>query len=173
MVPPPPKHPEQRARVQIDAMLNAAGWDIQDRQDLNLAAAAGVAVREFRTHGGPADYLLFLRNQLVGVIEAGTGIETWFRNGLDPDARARGRRGPDPRLLQEGFEPAAGIRAAAAPCGPAAPTLQVRMRLASGRNTAGMWPAQFRAVQNLAASFRDSKPRALVQTQIGSPFENG
>jgi type I restriction enzyme R subunit len=70
MTPPNPKHPEQQARKQIDTMLVAAGWAIQDRKDINLAAASGVAVREFYTKGGPADYLLFLGTQLVGVIEA-------------------------------------------------------------------------------------------------------
>ena len=51
-------------------MLVASGWDVQDKKDMNLAAASGVALREFQTHGGPADYLLFLGNLLVGVIEA-------------------------------------------------------------------------------------------------------
>ena len=65
-----PDHPEQKARKQIDAMLGAAGGDVQDRAAMNLAAAPGVAVREFQTTAGPADYLLFLGNQLAGVIEA-------------------------------------------------------------------------------------------------------
>jgi hypothetical protein len=42
------------------------------------------------------------------------------------------------------------------------------MRLAPPLNTAGMWPAQIRAVENLEASFRDGKPRALVQMATGS-----
>ena len=33
------EHPEQRARRQIDAMLLASGWDVQDRAAMNLAAA--------------------------------------------------------------------------------------------------------------------------------------
>lgn len=41
------------------------------------------------------------------------------------------------------------------PGAPAALTLKGRMRLAPPLNTAGMWPAQIRAVQNLEASFRD------------------
>ena len=40
--------PEQNARKQIDAALEAAGWIIQDRVDMNVAAAPGVAVREFK-----------------------------------------------------------------------------------------------------------------------------
>jgi type I restriction enzyme R subunit len=70
MVPPDPEHPEQRARRDIDARLIAAGWDVQDRAAMNLAAAPGVAIREFQTTAGPADYLLFLGNLLVGVVEA-------------------------------------------------------------------------------------------------------
>lgn len=37
---------EQRARVLIDSQLVAAGWSVQDRRELNLFAALGVAVRE-------------------------------------------------------------------------------------------------------------------------------
>lgn len=34
---------EQRARVLIDRQLEAAGWAVQDKKDLNLFAAQGVA----------------------------------------------------------------------------------------------------------------------------------
>lgn len=64
--------PEQRARVDIDAALVAAGWVIQNRDEMNLSAALGVAVREFKmTSGhGYADYLLFVQGKAVGVLEA-------------------------------------------------------------------------------------------------------
>jgi type I restriction enzyme R subunit len=62
--------PEQRARVRIDQMLEAAGWVLQDVRDLNLFAGQGVAVRELMTEAGPADYALFVDRQVVGVIEA-------------------------------------------------------------------------------------------------------
>ena len=172
---------------------------------MNLGAAPGVAIREFQTSAGPADYLLFLGNQLVGVVEAkragktladveaqtrdyaakaprplqvpvrplpflyeSTGVETFFTNGLDPEARAR-------RVFS--FHRPAALRAwldaeldrrAQKPGAPAAPTVKGRMRLAPPLNTAGMWPAQIRAVENLEASFRDGKPRALVQMATGS-----
>jgi hypothetical protein len=45
--------PEQRARVQIDAMLTAAGWVVQDYKAANLYAAQGVAIRELPTDAGP------------------------------------------------------------------------------------------------------------------------
>ena len=62
--------PEQRARQRIDAMLERAGWVVQSQKDLNLYAGVGVAVREVQTHAGPADYVLFVNRQAVGVIEA-------------------------------------------------------------------------------------------------------
>jgi type I restriction enzyme R subunit len=64
--------PEQHARRHIDAALNAAGWIVQDRADVNLAAAPGVAVREFKMASGHgfADYLLFVQGKAVGVLEA-------------------------------------------------------------------------------------------------------
>jgi transposase-like protein len=39
--------PETEARQQIDQKLEQAGWVIQDRKQLNLAAGMGVAVREY------------------------------------------------------------------------------------------------------------------------------
>lgn len=62
--------PEQRARVNIDAMLTAAGWVVQGRAEINLDAARGVAVREFPLSTGPVDYLLMVDQQAVGVLEA-------------------------------------------------------------------------------------------------------
>src|SRR5690349_19862953 len=70
MAPTDPSTPEQLARRRIDAMLEASGWMVQNRAELNLGAGPGVAVREVPTAAGPADYLLFLGNQLVGVLEA-------------------------------------------------------------------------------------------------------
>jgi type I restriction enzyme, R subunit len=70
--------PEARARIEIDAMLEAAGWAVQDARSVNLSAAPGVAVREFvlkRQHGR-VDYLLFVEGQAVGVIEAKKEGET-------------------------------------------------------------------------------------------------
>lgn len=62
--------PEQRARIEIDAQLVACGWVVQDYKHAAVAAAQGVAVREVPTEAGPADYVLFVDRQAVGVIEA-------------------------------------------------------------------------------------------------------
>ncbi|MGC4874969.1 DEAD/DEAH box helicase family protein [Micromonospora sp. DT43] len=63
---------EQRARLFIDRQLTGAGWAIQDRKAMNLFAGQGVAVREVvmaKGHGR-ADYLLYIDQKAVGVIEA-------------------------------------------------------------------------------------------------------
>ncbi len=60
--------PEEKARQQIDQLLEAAGWKIQDLHELNLGASLGVAVREFPLKSGAADYLLFVDREAVGVI---------------------------------------------------------------------------------------------------------
>ncbi len=62
--------PEQKAREKIDRMLTAAGWAIQNMDTLNFAAGTGIAVREYQTEAGFADYILFINRQPVGVIEA-------------------------------------------------------------------------------------------------------
>jgi type I restriction enzyme R subunit len=87
--------PEAQARVRIDEMLTAAGWVVQDAKQVNLSAARGVAIREvvLAPPHGRADYLLFVDQVAVGVVEAKkvgetlTGVE-WqsakYRDGL-PD----------------------------------------------------------------------------------------
>lgn len=63
---------EARARKLIDEQLNAAGWLVQDRKDLNLFAGPGIAVREviMAAGHGRVDYLLYVDKKVVGVIEA-------------------------------------------------------------------------------------------------------
>ncbi|MGA7181141.1 MAG: type I restriction-modification enzyme R subunit C-terminal domain-containing protein [Thiobacillaceae bacterium] len=88
--------PEQQARFNIDALLQAAGWHVCDASAANIHAARGVAIREFplstsspRERGegrgegyGFADYLLYVDGKPAGVIEAKkegvtlTGVET-------------------------------------------------------------------------------------------------
>ena len=62
--------PEQIARDTVDKKLLAAGWLVQDYRQINLGAGLGIAVREHPTDTGPADYLLYVNRQPVGVIEA-------------------------------------------------------------------------------------------------------
>lgn len=62
--------PEQTARVEIDTLLAAAGWLVQDYRALNLAAGRGIALREVPLKSGTCDYLLLLDRKAVGVAEA-------------------------------------------------------------------------------------------------------
>ena len=64
------QNPEQKARDAIDALLKQAGWVVQDNKKINFTAGLGVAVREYHTDVGPADYVLFVAKHAVGVIEA-------------------------------------------------------------------------------------------------------
>ena len=62
--------PEEKARIEIDAKLEKSGWVVQDMAKLNISAALGVAVREYPTSTGEADYALFVDGKPVGIIEA-------------------------------------------------------------------------------------------------------
>ena len=64
------QNPEQLVRDQIDKMLQASGGQVQSKKQINLAANIGVAVREYQTNVGPADYILFVNKKPLGVIEA-------------------------------------------------------------------------------------------------------
>jgi type I restriction enzyme, R subunit len=70
MPPTDNRQPEEIAREHIDQLLRQAGWAIQDRNDMNIGAALGVAVREFPIPGGEIDYLLYVDRKVIGAIEA-------------------------------------------------------------------------------------------------------
>lgn len=92
--------PEEKARQQIDKLLEAAGWTIQDMAEMNLGASLGIAIREFVLPTGAADYIpltleemlnrLFYtaQRQLFAVVtgDCGTGKTTTvrrFKESLD------------------------------------------------------------------------------------------
>jgi type I restriction enzyme R subunit len=58
--------------VEIDRQLVEAGWLLQHRDEMNLAAGNAIAVREFKLAKGHGyvDYMLFLDGQAIGVCEA-------------------------------------------------------------------------------------------------------
>jgi type I site-specific restriction endonuclease len=91
---------EHRARVLIDGQLTAAGWAVQDKKQLNLFANQGIACREvvMAPGHGRADYLLYVDQKVVGVIEAkpvGTslsGVEwqsAMYAEGLPTEVRLK------------------------------------------------------------------------------------
>ncbi|WP_301922301.1 type I restriction endonuclease [Ferruginibacter sp.] len=64
------QNPEQLTRDKIDADLIRCGWMIQDKSKINLNAAAGIAIRQYQTNIGPADYVLFINKKPIAIIEA-------------------------------------------------------------------------------------------------------
>ena len=101
--------PEQEARTQIDALLQKAGWAVQDVGSVNLYERRGVAVREFglKPGHGTADYLLYVDQKAAGVVEAKpagytlTGVETQsgkYSDGLPETLPAH--RNPLPFLYE-------------------------------------------------------------------------
>jgi type I restriction enzyme R subunit len=66
----PNQTPEQIARDAIDVQLRSSGWSVQSKHSIDFRSGEGQAVREYTTDTGPADYVLFVDGQAVGVIEA-------------------------------------------------------------------------------------------------------
>ncbi|MGL5034217.1 MAG: type I restriction endonuclease [Microcystaceae cyanobacterium] len=64
------QNPEQMARDRIDRQLANSGWTVQDKKKVDLSVSLGVAVREYQTDIGPADYVLLVGKKAVGIIEA-------------------------------------------------------------------------------------------------------
>jgi type I restriction enzyme, R subunit len=62
---------ESEARAEIDRLLEAAGWVVQDLGNVAIHVARGVVIREFPLPGhGFADYLFYIDGKAAGVIEA-------------------------------------------------------------------------------------------------------
>ena len=184
--------PEQKSRDKIDLMLRNAGWSVQDKNKVNLSESRGVAVREYQTDVGPADYVLFVDRKPLGVIEAkkeeegqrltvaedqaygyakaklkynlnkeplpfvyeSTGVLTRFTDYRDPKPRSR----PvfyfhQPSTLLEWFEEEK--------------TLRARLQDMPTLDEEGLRPAQIKAIKNLEVSFKNNKPRALIQMATG------
>jgi len=184
--------PEQKARQKIDELLKAAGWKIQDIEHLNLSAGLGVAVCEFPTTSGPADYILFVDRQAVGVVEAkpegttlrGVAVQTArYQTDFNPDI-------PHVELpLPFGYE-STGIETLFVDYRDPhyrsskvfafhkpetlgewishPDTLRARLQQLPPLITAGLWDAQIEAINNLEKSFNDNRPRALIQMATGS-----
>ncbi|WP_242917373.1 DEAD/DEAH box helicase family protein [Pontibacter liquoris] len=184
--------PEQIARDHIDELLTASGWVIQDKKTFNLSAALGVAIREWQTDVGPADYVLFVDKKPVGIIEAkreedgvkltiheeqssdyakaklkhinngplpfvyeSTGLVTRFTDYRDPKPRSRSvftfHR---PETFQKWVKEEK--------------TLRARFADITELATDGLRDCQVEAITNLEQSFRENRPKALIQMATGS-----
>jgi type I restriction enzyme R subunit len=184
--------PEQHARQLIDAQLTTAGWLVQDYKQLNLGAAAGIAVREYPTASGHADYALLIDRRLVGIVEAkkeGSSLTavaeqtTRYRSSATKHAprvadelpfgyEANGQeirfidaRDPEPRSRPVfGFHRPDTLRDWTRQIG----TLRARLRTLPAVAPAGLRDCQVEALRNLDVSLKDDRPRALIQMATGS-----
>ena len=187
--------PEARARIHIDALLTACGWVVQNRSGMNLYAGSGVAVREFPLNTGYADYLLFVDQKAVGVVEAkAEGITlagvaeqaAAYTVGLPPniphvtlplpfmyestgvETYFRDNRDPEPlsRPIFAFHRPETLSAWLAQP-----DTLRARLCHMPEQHplmTDHLWHAQSEAITNLERSFAVNRPRALIQMATGS-----
>ncbi len=185
--------PEQIARETIDGLLRQSGWIVQSKNRINFSAGPGIAIREYQTDVGPADYVLFVDKAPVGVIEAkpedwgqklttveaqsagyataqlkwvsdnkplpfiyeSTGVITRFTDARDPNPRSREvfsfLRPNTMRVLVS--RPA---------------SLRTRIQALPALDPTGLRDCQMTAIKRLEGSFKDDRPRALVQMATGS-----
>ena len=185
--------PEQRARTTIDTKLAEAGWRVQSMRKIDFSAGSGVAVREYQTDVGPADYLLFVDRKPVGVIEAKpedwgqkiTAVEEqstgyadatlkWL-NSAEPRpfvyestgalTRFTDRRDPKPRSREVfSFHRPDTMQEWLAQPG----SLRARLQGLPDLDPTGLRGCQIDAVECLEASFKRNHPRALMQMATGS-----
>jgi type I restriction enzyme R subunit len=61
--------PKRAEASRLDRQLEAAGWVVQDKKDLNLFAGPGIAVREvvMKPGHGRIDYLLYVDKAVGGL----------------------------------------------------------------------------------------------------------
>lgn len=186
------QNPEQIARDNIDKQLIACGWIIQDKKKFNLAAGLGIAIREYQTDIGPADYVLFVDKKPIGIIEAkreeegvrlttveeqssqyanaklrllnndplpfvyeSTGEVTRFTDYRDPKPRSRN--------VFTFHRPETFVQWLSQ-----AKTLRGRLHDLTALPSAGLRDCQVTAITNLEKSFKDQRPKALIQMATGS-----
>ncbi|MEX0753467.1 MAG: DEAD/DEAH box helicase family protein [Xanthobacteraceae bacterium] len=185
-------HPEDQSRKAIDAKLVDCGWQVQSRREMNLSAGPGVAVREFGTDAGPADYALFVDKEFCGVIEAkpaGTTLSGYADQaaryiseapewlGVDPKKRRfeyvasdteilfRDHADPEPRSRRvfAFHRPETLQRWLSEP-----ETLRARLRKTPPLVTEGLRTCQIEAIEGLEKSLAKDDPRALIQMTMGA-----
>jgi type I restriction enzyme R subunit len=186
------QNPEQIARDEIDKMLIKAQWVVQSKNKVDLSASKGVAVREYHTDIGPADYVLFVDKKPAGIIEAkrkeeghrllvvedqslgyaqaklkylnnaqlpfiyeSTGTLTRFTDKRDPKPRSRTVFSfHKPETIEKWLKQGKSLRK--------------RLLDLPSLDHTGLRPAQIVAIENLEESFKNDRPRALIQMATGS-----
>ena len=180
--------PEQIARDRIDEKLRLAGWVIQEKTKIDFGAGIGIAITEYLTEVGPADYVLFVDRAPVGVIEAEeaqniTVVEDqsgsyassklkYFNNEPLPFiyestgviTRFTNTRDPKPRAKNVfSFLRPETIKQQLK----VEETLRGRLFNFPTLEKGNLRDCQFSAIKNLEVSFEENKPRALIQMATG------
>jgi len=188
-----PETPEQKARREIDVSLNAAGWLVQNRDEIDLTVGRGIAVREFqmKANFGFADYLLYLDRKALGAVEAKaegtlTGVEAQsakYAAGLPENLPAHKR--PLPFLFESngsvtyftnGLDPTPRSRLVfnfprpetLAEFVGQSGQLRERLKHLPPLDESRLWKVQARAVRKLEGSLGRADSRALIQMATGS-----
>ena len=184
--------PETHARKRIDEQLIAAGWLIQDRDELNRTAGTGIAVREYPLAAGLCDYLLIVEGRACGVIEAkpaGTtlsgvaeqtstyqaGIPQALARWTDPlrfDYEATGEE----TLFSDAADPQRRSRRVFAFHRPetllawlrAKSSLRSRLQTMPTLDPFGLRACQVEAIGGIETSLKADRPRALVRMATGA-----
>ena len=189
----PNKNPEQIARDRIDHMLAQAGWSVQDKNRIDFGKAKGIAVREYPTDSGPADYILFVERKPVGVIEAkrpemGQNINVvaeqtaryatarlkwiidnrplpFLYESTGEIMLFRDERDPKPRSREVFWfhQPQTLAEWMAEP-----ETLRARLKNLLSLDPKGLRKVQVEAIKKLEESFKAGRPRALIQMATGA-----
>ncbi len=187
------RNPEQKVRDTIDRMLRDCGWVVQSKDTIDFSAGPGIAIREYQTDVGPADYVLFVDRRPVGIIEAkreedaqnitrveeqsseyaharlkwiadntplpfiyeSTGIITRFRDERDPRPRSREVFSSHrPETLSARLEDPV--------------TLRGRLQNIPSLAPQNLRDCQINAIIRLEESFKQNRPRSLIQMATGA-----
>ena len=186
------QNPEQLARDRIDADLLRCGWVIQNKNQINLKAATGVAVREYQTDIGPADYVLFADGKPVGIIEAKRAEEAvhltmhedqsegyasaklkYLNNKKLPfvyESTGEVTRFTDYRDIKPRSRPVFSFHRPETLLEYSKQDKSLRTRLQDipALPTDGLRDCQITAINNVEQSFKDARPKALIQMATGS-----
>ncbi|MTI86588.1 MAG: DEAD/DEAH box helicase [Balneolaceae bacterium] len=186
-----PLTPEQKARQKIDRMLAQAGWVVQDYRKIDFKAGKGIAVREYPTNTGPADYMLLVDKKPVGVIEAKREDEghriskveeqttryatselkhfgeveiPFLYESTGEITRFTDQRDPKPRAREvfSFHQPETLLKRTEQR------SLRDRLQDLPELNVDGLRECQVTAINNLDQSFNEARPKALVQMATGS-----
>lgn len=185
--------PEDKARDIIDQRLNQAGWDVQELKKIDWSKSLGIAVKEYPLEsGGSADYILFVDQIPVAVVEAKrdeeghriTTVEEQSKayatsklkfvnvNSLPFRYEATGvltrftdTRDPKPRSRSIfSFQRPETLQSMLKE----KKSLRARIQDLPILDEQGLRKCQIEAINNLETSFKANRPRALIQMATGA-----